>query len=139
MTFKNIKNNGKTFLLRFSKNCKVGSIKIHIILDDDVKPHTHPWDFKSVILFGGYNETTYDELDENIIDFVKKTWQHDASQITRTYGWLSVNKKQMNVKHLVKLRRLFGFKIPTITVGRYGEKKQLCSLCQELGYCKSKK
>ncbi len=124
--FKNIKNNGKTFLLRFSKNCKVGSIKLHIILDDDVKPHTHPWDFKSIILFGGYNETTYNPI-------------YDFYKITTTYGWLSINEKQMNVEHLVRLRRLFGIKIPCITIGRYGEKKQLCSLCQELGYCKSQK
>lgn len=126
MTFKNIKNNGKTFLFRVSCKLKKGSVKLHLIVDDDVKTHTHPWDFKSLVLFGGYNETAYyDPSDEWC--FVKKT-----------YGFLSVNKKEMNIEHIVKLRRLFGVKIPALTIGIYGEKKQLCSLCKELGYCKSK-
>lgn len=126
MRFKNIKNNGITFLYRLSCNLKKGSIKIHLIVDDDVSYHSHPWDFNSIILFGGYREMSYTSV--NYMDLENKE-----------YGWLSINKKQMNAYHKITLRRLFGKKIPALTVGIYGEKKQLCSLCQELGYCKSQK
>lgn len=126
MTFKNIKNNGKTFLYRLSCKYKKGSIKVHLIMDDDISTHTHPWNFTSIILFGGYKETSYlPPID---------AWCFEK----KVYGWLSINKKQMNTEHIVKLRRIFGIKIPTLTIGIYGEKKQLCSLCKKLGYCKSK-
>ncbi len=125
MTFKNITNNSRTFLYRLSYNLKKGSIKLHIILNDDITPHSHPWDFQSIILFGGYNETIWPKAIKSI--------DH------KTYRFLSINKKDKNIYHLVRLRRIFGIKIPCITIGLYSEKKQLCSLCQELGYCKSKK
>lgn len=110
------------FLIRLSKKLRLSSLKLHLILNDDIKPHTHPWDFKSLILFGGYNETITGD-----------------SPITKTFGFLSLNIKRMNTEHLLKLRRFLGIKIPTITIGIYGEKKQLCSLCKDLGYCKSRK
>lgn len=125
MKFKNIKNNGKTFLYRLSCKYKDGSIKIHLITNDDIKPHTHPWDFRSIILFGGYDELSFHP---DKPDF-EGEWNK--------YKWLSKNVKEANVSHLVNLRNFLGFKIPCLTIGIYGNKKQLCSLCKELGYCKS--
>jgi hypothetical protein len=55
------------------------------------------------------------------------------------YIWLSINEKKAGIAHSVELKRLFGIKIPAITIGRYSEKKQLCSLCKDLGYCKQSK
>lgn len=130
MVFKNIKNNEKTFLFRLSQNLKKGSFKLHLIIDDDIKPHNHPWDFTSLILFGGYKETSY------LYDKEKDTKYEFSRQ---EFGWLSKNIKKSNTYHLITLRRLFGIKIPCLTIGYYSEKKQLCSLCQELGYCKSNK
>jgi hypothetical protein len=81
MKFKAIKEQGKVFLLRFSKKCNSGSsIKLHIILDDDKgKPHTHPWDFKSRILFGGYRELSFesDKLEG------KGEWNTSGYQLTK--------------------------------------------------------
>lgn len=117
MKFKTIKTK-KTipFIKRLSFYKKDGSsYKFHLILNDDLdEPHDHPWDFSSIILFGGY-------VEENI-----------------TYGWLDVNMKFHFQKHKIRLRRFLGFKVPTITFGIYSEKKQLCSFCKEAGYCLSK-
>lgn len=112
-----IQGNGKLFLRRISFYLKEGSIKLHIITGDDCdEPHSHPWDFKSFILFGGYKE--------------------DCEGIVKEYRTFSVNKKIHHQKHKTTLFRLFGFKIPAITVGIYSKKLKLCSFCEELGYCK---
>lgn len=131
--------NGDTFLIRFTKKLKKGSIKLHIIWNDDIGSHTHPWDFKSLIIFGGYIERTWKfygvnpfKIEENEVDIAEV-------MTSKTYGFLSVNKKQMNQKHQVILRRFLSVRIPAITIGFYGEKKQLCSLCKELGYCKTER
>lgn len=87
--------------------------------DDRDGFHSHPWDFKSLILFGGYVETLEDGT-------------------VHTHRFLSVNTKQRETKHQLRLRKLFGLRIPAITIGWYGPKVGLCSLCQELGYCKSR-
>lgn len=111
------------FLIRVSLYLKAGSIKLHIMFNDDkTEPHTHPWGFSSFILFGGYIETTYpnNELSKDTL-----------------YGMFSVNRKTCNEYHRVRLRRFLGIKIPCVTIGRYTEKKQLCSLCTKLGYCKT--
>lgn len=130
--YKNIKNEGKTFLHRFSWNLPKGSIKLHIIVNNDIKPHTHPWDFISIIIFGGYKEKIsklegYENIDKTI-------WMTEIK-----HHPLSIIKRKMNTIHLVNLYNIKGYLIPCITLGYYNEKKQLCSLCQELGYCKSKK
>lgn len=90
--------------------------------DDKTEPHTHPWGFTSLILFGGYIETTYpkNELSKDTL-----------------YGMFSINRKTCNEYHRVRLRRFFGIKIPCITIGKYSAKKQLCSLCTKLGYCRT--
>lgn len=121
MKFKNIKNNGRTFLLRLGMKCGNGSLKVHIILDDDVRPHSHPWDFTSLILFGGYREAI--KVGDNVL--------------FQNFGWLSLNRKRRDVMHQISLRRVMGRKVPVITIGYYGEKKELCSLCKELGYCRT--
>ena len=129
--FKNIKRPDKTtFLIRWSKKCKSGgSWKLHLILNDDVTSHTHPWDFTSFILFGGYVERSLNIYESN------SDWIQCDGYSYKEYGWLSINRKKMNVEHQITLRRLFGFKIPAVTIGYYGPKKQLCSLCKEQGYC----
>lgn len=123
---KSIFSGGKVFLRRLSIYLKKGSIKIHLITNDDAdEHHSHPWDFKSLILFGGYWESVIKDTGDN--------W------ITTTYSkypFLSVNRKLHNEKHKTKLLRLWGIKIPALTVGIYSEKIELCSFCKELGYCK---
>jgi len=39
------------------------AVRIHVILrsDNDRHPHSHPWNYVSVVLRGGYFEHTYDE------------------------------------------------------------------------------
>ena len=115
--YKTILNNNKIFLKRFSFYNKNGSsYKLHLILNDDLdEPHTHPWDFTSLILFGGYYEGN------------------------TLYKIGSINKKLHNESYKIRLRRLFGFRITTITISKYSKKLQLCSFCKDLGYCQSNK
>lgn len=117
LKFKTIRTLGKLpFLRRLSIYLNNGnSIKIHLITEDDLdEPHDHPWDFSSFIVFGGY-------------------WEG-----TTLYRTGDVNVKFHHQKHKIKLRRLLGYKVPTLTIGIYSEKKQLCSFCREAGYCLSK-
>ena len=117
MKFKKIYSQGKLFLIRIAFYRPWGSWKFHIILNDDAdEPHSHPWDFTSFILFGGYKE----ECDGNI----------------KNYRTFSLNKKCYHEKHKTKLFRLFGRKIPAITIGKYGKKQTLCSFCQSIGICR---
>src|SRR5688572_20554125 len=52
-----ISNQGNIFLRRLSLYLPKGSLKLHLITGDDSDVyHTHPWDFTSFILFGGYKE-----------------------------------------------------------------------------------
>jgi hypothetical protein len=113
---KTIRNrNGNLFISRLSFYRKDGSsYKLHLILgDDEDEPHDHPWDFSSLILFGGYYE-------EDVL-----------------FKFGNINIKKHDTKHKTKLRRIFGIKIPTLTFGIYSEKKQLCSFCREVGHCLS--
>ena len=84
--------------------------------DDKSEPHTHPWDFKSFLILP-YRENL-DGVNYNHFPF-------------------TLLNRSMNQKHRITLYRIFGFKIPALTIGFYGKKKQLCSFCQSLGYCKS--
>lgn len=113
LSFKLVRSGGKLFILRASLRRPTGSFKLHLILDDDQDGgHTHPWDFKSLVLFGGYYE------------------------LGQLYGFLRINTKKAEEFHETKLRRFLGFKVPTLTIGWYGPKRILCSLCQSVGYCK---
>lgn len=51
-------------------SCSLFSIFIHRIYksDEDLHPHSHPWNFVSIILGGGYVETLYREV-EDLVHF----------------------------------------------------------------------
>lgn len=55
----------------------------------------------------------------------------------RLFSMFTLNRKRAEERHEIRLRRFMGLKVPTLTIGWYGDKKQLCSLCQELGYCRT--
>jgi len=118
---KTIFSQGKPFIKRLSVYLQdKSSFKLHLILNDDLdEPHTHPWDFTSLILFGGYTE--------------------ESNGQKKKYGFLRKNVKLHHASHKITLFRVLGFKIPTITIGKYSKKLQLCSFCQQLGYCKMQK
>ena len=119
---KTIHSAGNSFIKRLSIYFKKGSVKIHLFLDDDKdEPHSHPWDFTSWILFGGYDESIESDT---------------GGLLVKRYNFLNKNTKKYHQKHKVTLKRLFGIKIPCLTIGWYSQKKQLCSFCAELGYCK---
>src|ERR1700722_2050732 len=51
--FKTIVKRGRVFLHRLSIPFRRGSIKLHLILNDDYgDPHIHPWEFWSFLLLG---------------------------------------------------------------------------------------
>lgn len=129
--FKIIKNHlGEWFLIRLSFNLKKGSIKLHFILRDDIdKPHSHPWDFKSFLLIP-YKEVLYTEWVGR-----KEYFRYDLKK----HKMFKLVERKSNTLHKTLLYTIFGINIPAITIGRYYEKKQLCSFCKELGYCKENK
>ncbi len=110
---------GKVFLCRFSVYFPKGSLKLHLILKDDSgAPHSHPWTFWSLLLI------PYAEYVEGVmLDHV----------------WLEVVHRRAEQFHSVRLYRIFGVRIPALTIGWYGQKVRLCSLCTELGYCRAAK
>jgi len=117
-----INTKGKVFLRRLSFYLKEGSIKIHFITDDDTdEPHTHPWNYKSLL----------------IIPYREKLFMRTGVFVKNHKPFKTV-KRKMKMKHRVELYRILGIKIPALTIGVYSEKKQLCSLCEEAGYCKQK-
>lgn len=119
---KKIISGGKVFLRRLSIYLKKGSLKIHIIQNDDMdEHHSHPWDFESFILFGGYVEETIDDF---------------GNKRTEDFRIGDINKKKHYEKHKTKLHRFLGIKIPAVTIGYYSDKLELCSFCKSLGYCK---
>jgi hypothetical protein len=163
--YKPIKNDDKTtFLHRLSFYLKKGSIKLHIITGDDSPVfHTHPWDFTSFILFGGYKEYIKFPWDTNVHwtnslsppqayraaervmkQMDKRPFMSDIEDTTGLiFGWkhriFSINKKHHEQLHRVELFKVLGIKIPAITIGFYSEKLELCSFCKQLGYCKQNK
>ena len=115
--FKQIKDMGLPFLSRVSLYTQNGSVKIHFMVNDDKsEPHTHPWDFKSFLIIP-YMENLDGEKHRH-----------------RPFKLLN---RKMNQRHRITLYRFMGIKIPALTVGFYSKKKQLCSFCKDLGYCKS--
>ncbi|QTE23290.1 hypothetical protein [Polaribacter cellanae] len=125
--FKVIKQKERVFLIRISIPIKKGSIKIHLILNDDLDiPHKHPWNFKSFLVFGAYKEW---------VDGIQ--YKHKP---------FSIINRNVNQKHQVILYRFAGKKIPCITIGMYTkkiqpwcEKSNLCDHCLPLGQCIDKK
>lgn len=112
----------KVFLARLSYYFKSGkTLKFHLILRSDKDGmHTHPWNFKSLLIIP-YKE----EVEGNGM---------------RRYWPLKLVKRNMNEKHRVTLYKLLWLiPIPAITIGLYSEKKQLCSFCKDVGYCKKSK
>jgi hypothetical protein len=124
--FKTIVKRGKVFLHRLSIPFRDGSIKIHLIRNDDVgAPHIHPWEFSSFLFLGAYRE----QLDDQIINHLP----------------FSVVRTPKTKRHRVILYRLFGFKLPCITIGRYSpkiqewcEQTELCDHCKPHGTCLDK-
>ncbi|WP_157073593.1 hypothetical protein [Sphingomonas soli] len=124
--FKIITKQGKVFLYRLSIPLWRGSLKIHLIVNDDVgDPHIHPWEFSTFLLLGAYKE-----------------WVDSA--IVRHWPFALVRYGRAK-RHKVILYRLFGVKLPCLTVGRYSEKvqpwcqqTQLCDLCAPHGECLDK-
>ena len=115
--FKKIMSDGLPFLRRLSVYHKKGSIKFHLMTNDDkCQPHTHPWDYVSFLILP-YRE-----------------WL-DGIQLY--HSPFSLLRRQTNQRHRITLYRFMGIKIPAFTIGNYGNKKQLCSFCQALGYCKT--
>jgi len=134
--FKTIKSGGNSFIKRLSVYLKNYSIKVHLILDDDKdEPHTHPWDFKSLLLIP-YKEfvvwnTPGPELYSNPLK-----WSYYG--MTTHWRMFDIVNRKHNEKHAVSLYRIWGKKIPALTIGIYSKKLQLCSFCKELSYCKEK-
>lgn len=78
---KSILSGGRVFLRRISFYLKKGSVKIHWIQNDDMdEHHSHPWDFKSLILFGGYYESTLQE-DGTHLDHLRR---HSLDRLSRS-------------------------------------------------------
>lgn len=126
MKLKFIRRNGKLFLIRLSIPIKNGSIKVHLLLNDDTEdPHKHPWNFNSLLFLGAYKEIVNGKL-----------YRHLPFTIVRRKNY---------ERHQVILYRLGGMKIPCITIGKYSkklepwcEKKTLCNVCEKHGYCLDK-
>lgn len=115
--FKKIVQDGIPFLRRLSIYTKTGSIKFHLMTRDDTcRPHTHPWNYVSFLIL------PYKEWLDGV-----QLCHHPFSLLSRT----------MNQRHRITLYNLWGVRIPAFTIGNYGQKKQLCSLCQSLGYCRT--
>lgn len=121
---KTIRPDGKTpFLRRLSVNYKGKSLKIHwITASDNDEPHTHPWNFKSFLIIP-YKEELHYKDGNGLIGSIN-------------HPIFKVVNRTMYQLHKTKLYKVFGFEIPALTIGLYGEKKQLCSFCQSIGYCK---
>lgn len=158
--FKIIRQGKRIFIFRLSINFRKGSLKFHLIWNDDVGlPHSHPWHYSSFLFLGAYKEELFDapwkvgflnhpfqvgdristsEILNGIVIEAKPTecTVLPAIRIKRNRMW-SLIKKKCDEYHLIRLYRIFGIKIPALTIGWYGKKKKLCSLCTELGYCRT--
>lgn len=151
MKLKIIKQDNKILLIRLSFKLKVGSIKIHLILRDYREElHNHPWDFKSLLILP-YKETASiknSEDSEYDMNKILKLFSM-GSDITIDYETqgiiiatidhkpLALITRDKDILHRTKLYKILGIKIPALTIGKYSEKKQLCSFCKDLGYCRT--
>ena len=127
LEFKAIKTNNKPFLYRFSIHLRERSLKLHLIVDDDSEmPHKHPWNFITFLFMGSYKELKNNEIIYRYPFQLIKNFSH--------------------TRHRVILYRIFGVKLPCITIGLYGkkiepwcERTSLCEKCKPLGYCYDQK
>lgn len=128
LTFKKITSGGNSFIYRWSIALKEGSIKVHLILNDDKdEPHTHPWDFTSLMILP-YKEIVMPPDGSFGMSY-------DDAREERHYMFETV-KRTHDQRHAVQLYRFMGMRIPALTIGRYSKKNTLCSFCKDLGYCK---
>jgi hypothetical protein len=135
--------NNIVFLKRISIYLKNGSsIKLHLILHDDLdEPHTHPWDFKSLLIIP-YKEDLYNN---KLVGAFDPAFDINNVNIFSIHQLIKYNHKPFTIvnryhkdSHRTTLYTIFGIKIPALTIGIYSKKLQLCSFCQEAGYCLSK-
>jgi len=79
------------YLIRYTLfTCKYFSIKIHkILMSDPSDMHDHPWDYISIILWGGYYEET---LKKAYVGFTSDT-------IIKWYPPLSILIRKGNAPH----------------------------------------
>lgn len=128
LKFKTIRRTAdrKVFLYRIALYLNKGSIKIHFIIRDDIdSPHTHPWNYKSCLI------SPYKEI----------VWvpTPDGNTLSAHYSHLpfTIVHRECEIKHQTTLYRILGVPIPALTIGRYSDKKQLCSFCAPYGYCRN--
>jgi hypothetical protein len=78
-----LKRNKKPYLIRYTLfKCKWFSIKLHKTLISDIGDlHDHPWNYISLILWGGYWEWTYIKLLNK--QFLAKKWYCPGSILFR--------------------------------------------------------
>jgi hypothetical protein len=124
--FKTITKQGRVFLFRLSIPSWTGSLKVHLIVNDDVgDPHIHPWTFTSFLAIGAYKELV------------------DGAEV-RHLPFAFVKTDRLK-RHKVILYRVLGIKLPCLTIGKYSTKiqpwceaKELCDLCKPHGACLDK-
>lgn len=127
---KTIRSGGSSFIHRLSFYTKTGSIKINLIVDDDKDaPHTHPWDFTSLLIIP-YQEFVWREGDAAPLG---------PGMYEERHRMFSVVRHHHKDRHRVKLYRFLGIPIPALTIGSYSKKLTLCSFCESLGYCKEQR
>lgn len=95
------------------------SIYLHYIAksDEDIHPHSHPWNFWSLILNGGYTESVW----EGKIFVEKPTY-------TRKRGWLSLRYTNREHYHKLVLDK------PTWTLVLCGRKSDFWGYATENGH-----
>jgi len=65
---------GKPYLIRITLfKCPWFSVKIHkALMSDPAIPHDHPWNYLSIILWGGYYEDTIEYIGEGMSKYNQK-------------------------------------------------------------------
>lgn len=81
----------KRYMLWFTKR-----VCINVIYKEQDYPHSHPWDYMTIILWGGYRETIYDE---------------DGTETTFTRKPFYIGRSKYTTFH-----RLYPLKTPVITL-----------------------
>ena len=138
--FKKIYSNKKLFLLRLTMYLRKGSFKIHLMLNDDTEfPHNHPWDFKTLLIIP-YKEDIYEKNEDALIPYYDyEVLANSTNKQSFNHKPLTYLKRTKDHIHLTTLYKISKYKIPALSIGYYSDKKQLCNICQSLGYCKQTK
>lgn len=97
---KTLYRDGIPYLIRYTLfTCRWFSIKIHkVLISDTAELHDHPWDYVSIILYGGYWEHT--EV------MSKQYFPHNKIELKDTrkwYGPLSILIRNGNIHHRLEL------------------------------------